>query len=223
MQNLLFSFKFVVNNKIYLKDPDSSELGKKIVHHSIELIAENGFENFNFKKLGEVIQSNESSIYRYFESKHKLLVYLCNWYWSWVEYELVMATNTIENPTEKLNKAILIVTRQNNIKNNIGSINIGKLYKIMVAEFVKILYTHEVDEENKDGYFAVYKSVINRVIAMIEEINPKYIFSKSLVSSSVQGALHQHFLMQHLTTITSCKTETQVSEFYVDLIQKAIQ
>ena len=57
-----------------------------------------GFENFTFKKLGEQIGSNESSIYRYFESKHKLMLYLSSWYWAWIEYRLVFATNNINNP-----------------------------------------------------------------------------------------------------------------------------
>ena len=32
-----------------------------------------GFEDFTFKKLGQEIGSNESSVYRYFDSKHKLI------------------------------------------------------------------------------------------------------------------------------------------------------
>ena len=72
--------KIQVNEKIYVKDPETSTLGKKIIQESIILIDEIGFEDFTFKKLGERIGSNESSIYRYFESKHKLLLYLTSWY-----------------------------------------------------------------------------------------------------------------------------------------------
>jgi AcrR family transcriptional regulator len=56
------------NFKIFVKDPETSALGKKIIKESIILIDEKGFDNFTFKKLGERIGSNESSIYRYFES-----------------------------------------------------------------------------------------------------------------------------------------------------------
>ena len=81
MERLLQSIKIGINNKIYLKDPESSNLGKKILEYSILMIDEMGFEGFTFKKLGARIGSNESSIYRYFESKHKLLLYLTSWYW----------------------------------------------------------------------------------------------------------------------------------------------
>ena len=38
-------------NKIFIKDPESSELGKRIIEHSILLIDEIGFDSFTFKKL----------------------------------------------------------------------------------------------------------------------------------------------------------------------------
>ena len=67
-----------INPDLYTKNPDSSELGKKIVSKSIEMINELGYEAFTYKKLGVAIGSNESSIYRYFDSKHALLIYLIN-------------------------------------------------------------------------------------------------------------------------------------------------
>ena len=110
MQNLLSNLKITINEKLYVKDPETSELGRNILKNSILLIDEIGFEAFTFKKLGEKIQSNESSIYRYFENKHKLLVYLSSWYWSWMEYRMVFATANIQNPITKLEIAIKLVT-----------------------------------------------------------------------------------------------------------------
>ena len=75
--------------------------------HGIDLIDEIGFEAFTFKKLGAKIGSNESSIYRYFESKHKFLLYLSSWYWAWIEYQLVFETHNVSViKKEKLTKAI---------------------------------------------------------------------------------------------------------------------
>jgi len=100
MNTVLTHIKIQVNEKIYVKDPETSTLGKKIIQESILLIEAIGFEDFTFKKLGERIGSNESSIYRYFESKHKLLLYLSSWYWGWMEYRLVFSTNNIKSPLE---------------------------------------------------------------------------------------------------------------------------
>jgi hypothetical protein len=40
------------------------------------------------------------------------------------------------------------------------------------------LYTKEVDEENKEGYFIIYKRLINRMVEIVNEINPDYPFAK---------------------------------------------
>ena len=223
MNNLLLSLKIQVNDKIYVKDPETSSLGRKIIQESILLMDEIGFENFTFKKLGERIGSNESSIYRYFESKHKLLVYLSSWYWSWIEYRLVFITNNIESPIEKLNKAIMVVTQKIEDDSQTEHINESILNKIIITEFTKTMMTKEIDIENKEGFFLIYKRVINRLVAMIEVANPQYAYSKSLASSIVEGALHQHFLKNHLKTITNCNENISPTEFYINLVSQTLK
>lgn len=223
MENLFKNIKIQVNNKIYLKDPETSALGKKIIQNSILLINEIGFEEFTFKKLGDLIGSNESSIYRYFESKHKLLVYLSSWYWSWIEYRLVFATNNISDPTEKLKKAIAIVTEKIVDDAATAHINESILNKIIIAEFTKAFHTKEVDKENKEDFFQIYKSVINRIVVMINNVNPDYPYAKSLVSNLVEGALHQHFLQDHLKTITNCNENISPTDFYLHLVEQTLR
>ncbi len=222
MQNMLSNIVITVNDKLYVKNPETSELGKKIIEHSILLLDEIGFDDFTFKKLGERIGSNESSIYRYFESKHKLLLYLSSWYWAWIEYRMVFETNNIINPKEKLYRAIAIVTEKIEDDSNTLHINESILNKIIIAEFTKTLLTKEIDEENKIGFFLVYKRVINRIIDMIREVNPAYAFAKSLASSIVEGALHQHFLKEHLKTITDCNDNILPTNFYINILEKTL-
>ena len=68
--------QIAVDEKLFLKDPNSSELGKKIVKHSIELIDKIGFESFTFKKLALEIGATEPSVYRYFELDLKDLFWI---------------------------------------------------------------------------------------------------------------------------------------------------
>lgn len=223
MQNLLSNIKIQVNPKTFVKDPETSVLGKKIIQYSILLIDEIGFEEFTFKKLGEKIGSNESSIYRYFENKHKLLVYLSSWYWAWIEYRLVFSTANIENKLEKLKKAISIVTEVIEDDDSTAHVNEAVLNRIIIEEFTKTLYNKHVDEENKEGFFFIYKQVNYRIEKMIEEVQPAYPFAKSLVSSIIEGSLHQHFLKNHLKTITNCNTEINPSDFYIHLIENLLK
>ena len=222
MQELITNLKIQVNPKIYVKDPETSLLGRRIVHHSILLIDEIGFDSFTFKKLGIIIGSNESSIYRYFENKHKLLIYLSSWYWAWIEYRLVFAISNIDDAQLRLKKAIQVVTQIVEDDLTTTHVNESVLNRIIILEFTKTLHTKEVDDENKEGFFLIYKSVINRIVAIVNEVNPEYKFAKSLVSSIVEGNLHQNFLKQHLKTITNCNEQIAPSVFYLDMIDRVL-
>lgn len=222
MPNLLSNVKITINEKLYVKDPETSELGRKIVKNSILLIDEIGFESFTFKKLGEKINSNESSIYRYFENKHKLLIYLSSWYWSWIEYNLVFATHNIIDPLEKLSISIKIITQNIVDDKNMPHIDESILNRIIISDFSKTLLTKDVDEENKEGFFLVYKRLINRIVDTIHLVNPDYPYAKSLASSLVEGSLHQHYLKDHFKTITNLSEKDCLSDFYIHMIKKTL-
>lgn len=222
MKDLISNIKISINQNLYLKNPETSDLGRKIIENSIILIDEIGFEQFTFKKLGERIQSNESSIYRYFENKHKLLVYLSSWYWTWIDYNLVLSIANMTDTEQKLVRAISIITQNISDDLNTPHINEVLLNRIIISEFTKTFLTKEVDEGNKEGFFIVYKRVVNRLIDVIDEVNPSYPYSKTLASSIVEGALHQQFLKQHFKTITNFKISDEISSFYIDLAKKVL-
>ena len=223
MINLLSNLKISVPDKIFIKDPESSSLGKRIIEHSIILIDQIGFDAFTFKKLGVEIGSNESSIYRYFESKHKLLIYLTSWYWGWIEYQLVFSTQNISEKEECLKKAIEIVTRTVVEDSTFSHINEVILNKIIINEYSKSYLTKEVDTENKEGYFVIYKRLVSRIGKMILDVNPNYQFPSSLASTIAQGALHQHFLKDHFKSITDCNENVSPADFFVQLTLSAIK
>ncbi|MFX0556371.1 TetR/AcrR family transcriptional regulator [Maribacter sp. CXY002] len=217
MEHLLKTVKIVINDKIFVKDPESSDLGKRIIKQSIIMINEMGFESFTFKKLGVNINSNESSIYRYFENKHKLLLYLTSWYWGWMEYQLVFATNSIADPKLKLEKAIEVVTKTTVEDSSFSHINEVLLNKIVINEYSKSYLTKEVDVENKEGYFVIYKRLVNRLSNMIGNFNSEYKYASSLASTILEGSLHQNFLNDHFNSLTNCHDNQSTTQFFLQL------
>lgn len=222
MNSLLSNLKIAVPEKIYVKDPESSALGKRIIEHSIVLINDIGFDAFTFKKLGTLIGSNESSIYRYFESKHKLLLYLTSWYWAWIEYQLVFETVNLPDHHLRLIKGIEVITRTIKEDSNYTHINELVLNRIIINESSKSFLTKEVDQENKDGYFIIYKRLVHRLKDMIQAVNENYKFSLSLATTIIEGSLHQHFLKEHFTSITDCKEGLTPKDYFIDLTQNTL-
>ena len=109
MRTILQQISIEVSPQVYQKDPYSSDLGKSILREGNLLISEIGLEAFTFKKLARRLSTTESSIYRYFENKHKFLLYLIDWYWGWLEYKLVISTSNISDPSERIIKIIEVL------------------------------------------------------------------------------------------------------------------
>lgn len=213
-----------ISPELYLKNPDSSELGRNIVSHSIELINELGFEGFTFKKLGLKINSPESSVYRYFENKHTLLIYLLAWYWNWIDYRLVFATANIDSSEEKLKKALSLLTQETAIDQSVSHINEVLLNEIVISESAKAYHTKGVDNENKRGFFKAYKRVVQRVSEMVLDVNPKFEFPHMLISTVIEGVHQQKYFAAHLPSLTDTKKgKDSVSEFYYNMVLKVLE
>jgi len=224
MQNLIGQIQIKVNDKIYLKDPNSSDLGKKIINYGIEMIDDIGLEKFTFGKLAKELKTTESSIYRYFESKQKLLIYLTSWYWAWMEYQLVFSITNIECPKERLRISIDVLTKEIPENEKFDHINLEVLNRILIAESSKAYLTKEVDQINKEGAYLSYKRLVGRISDITLEINSSFKHSHTLISTIVEGIHHQKYFADHLPSLTDIKNNTQkLSDFYTQMALSTIQ
>lgn len=220
----LLNIQVKISERLYLKDPDTTKLGKKIVAHSITMIDEMGFEQFTFKKLAEEIQSTEASVYRYFENKHKLLIYLISWYWSYMSYRLAFETHRMESSVEKLKVAIGLFCHTLGSLSRFQNKDLDALYRIVVNESPKAYLTKGVDEDNKEGSFRSYKRFCGEVAKIVREVNPDYPFATALISTAVESAHHQKYFSEHLPSLTEVSNgdANQITTYLTDLIIRVI-
>jgi len=200
--------RFELPTKLYLKDPQNSEYGRRLLNNAIELINELGFESFTFRKLAVKMSSSEVSIYRYFENKHLLLVYLNCWYWEWVTYLIDIQIMNVKDSDEKLRKAIHCMIHANKESQLSEYINEGLLFQIIMRESSKTYHISSVDEENKYGFFIPYKELVGRLAKIIQEINPDFKYAKSLGSTFFEMINNQLFYSEHLQRLTSLGKKT---------------
>ena len=128
----------------------------------------------------------------------------------------------MSNPNQKLEKAINILTRIIESDSTFSHIDEVILSRVIINEYSKSYLTKEVDAENKDGYFSIYKRLVTRLHDMIIEVNSSYKFPHSLASTVIEGALHQHFLKDHFKSLTDCNDETQPSDYFTHLVSNAL-
>lgn len=213
---MVIGIKFQLNENLYLKDPQETKLGKNILHHSILMINKIGIEAFTFKKLAQEIGSAEKSIYRYFDNKHNLLLFLTSWYWEWVHYLIDVNTKNIDHPNKKLDIIIDNIVHATSENPLTEYINENILHKIVINEGSKAYHTYSVDEENKEGRFISYKSVVKIVTDVILEINPQFPYAASLSSNLFEMANNQIYFAQHLPRMTSiCHGKNEESDLII--------
>ncbi|CAI8363906.1 MAG: Uncharacterised protein [Formosa sp. Hel3_A1_48] len=213
-----------INSAFYVKDPESSELGRHIISKSIEMINTLGFESFTFKKLGEAIGSNESSVYRYFSNKHMLLVYLLNWYWSWMDYKIVLKTSNLNNAKDKIKKAVELLVDDVKQDSDFSFINEILLHRIIITESSKVYHNKDVDDENEKGFYKTYKQVVQRVSDFILDFNSKYEFPHMIVSTIIEGAHHQRYFAEHLPALTDVEEgQNNIVRFYTNLVLNSLK
>ena len=196
------TLRIELNEKLYLRDPQGTALGRRLVAESVLLIDAIGFEQFTFKKLAQRIDSTEASLYRYFENKHKLLVYLVSWHWAWLRYQIRYHTHNVSDAKARLRLILGILTQAHRDDPGTAELDESALYRIVVSEASKAYLTKDVDEDNHAGLFREYKQLAAGIVAVVQELNPSYAYPHALVSTLLEAARKQLFFAQHLPSLT---------------------
>lgn len=207
-----------VGEKLYVRDPQNTVLGRKIIEHSIRMVEEMGFERFTFRKLAARISSTEASIYRYFENKHRLLAYLVSWYWTWVDYLIDYRTHNIGDTAEQLRIAVRVLVEAGSDDPSSPHIDEELLHRIVVAESPKLYLTKQVDEINKEGAFRAYKTLCHRVAQLVKAHAPTYGYPHALVSTLIEASHAQLFFAQHLPALTEVRADHNDRRGLIDFL-----
>jgi AcrR family transcriptional regulator len=211
-------FKVKMNANLFLRDPEGTDIGKQIIKISVKMIAALGYEQFTFKKLATEIGSTEATVYRYFENKHKLLIYLIDWYWAYIEFQVIFQLNNVTKPVEKIKKLIDILVWEDNASAVFSELNQEDLFYIAIAEGSKTYLSKDVDENNKELLFKPYKDLCARIALLFKEYNVKYKYAASLASTLVETAHMQYYFMHHLPRLSDCskKKDPKDIEAYLE-------
>jgi hypothetical protein len=211
--------RFNINEQLHLKDPQMTDFGKKVLTSAIKLFHNIGFEKFTFKKLAHSIETNEASVYRYFENKHKLLLWLECWYWELVNYLIEVNTTNIEDPHKLLCISIHQIVNVTTIQPVTNYIDQDLLHEVIISEGSKAYHVHNVDDENKSGYYHSYNEVVAKVSKTIQQVAPKFKYPNLLASNIFEMANNQLYFSQHMPELTDIKYDDNVQ----DSVESAIK
>ena len=220
-----FQVKFDINEKVYLRNPESSEVGKLMVKKAIDLIYVLGFEQFTFKKLAIEIDSTEATIYRYFENKHRLLLYILNWYWCYMEFLVTFKLENVSDKKEKLKNIVYLLTHELSESASQFDYNKKFLNQIVITESSKVYLVKEVAEINKNEVFKPYKDLCSKIAEVITQYNSSYKYPRSLSTTLIETSHHQQYFsvnLPRLTDISSKNNSEYTSQFIEELLFKVL-
>ena len=154
------------------------------------------------------MNTSEVTIYRYFENKHRLLLYIINWYWSFLEFLVEYKLQNVYDPKDRLKIIIQLLTQD--FPETLSPLEYNKQYlnKIVIAES-KVYLVKEVNEINKNQVFKPYKDLCARLASIINAYNPSYAYPHSLSSTLIETSHYQQFFSLYLPKLTDVTPENK--------------
>lgn len=219
------NISFSVNTQLFKKNPEESAIGREIISNSIELIHTLGLDGFTFKKLAVKIEHTEATIYRYFENKQMLLLYIVNWYWLYLDFLIEFKIQNLKDPKHKINEIIAILSQNLSETKLTSNYNLGAIFQIINREGNKVYLHTEVKEINKIQLYKPYKDLCAKIAAIFLSYKPKYPYSHSLASTLIETSHLQIFFTENLPRLTDVNEqnkENYAHNFLSDIIFKSL-
>lgn len=191
-----------VDSKLFQRDPEETDLGRRIIEEGVRLIDSLGIEEFTLKKLATAIDSTEASMYRYFENKHQLLFYLLSWYWTRLSYLFDSQTLRVEDPWERLRVGLQVVIDIIEDDPTTTHIDEAALSRIAILESSKVYRFATTQERYGDAIFLAHSEFSDRMVRAVKLISPQYPHPKALISVVLLGLQRQLYHLVHMPHMT---------------------
>lgn len=188
-----------------VRNPQDTKLGCEIIAAGVAMLDELGLEQMTFRKLARAVGCTEASIYRYFNSKHQLLLYLVNWYWDWVHYLIKQAAAGESAPVAKLHAGVRALTQPMIENPSVPHVDERRLHQVVLTEGTKAYHSKRTDQHNRAGIFLPYQELVDTLTALITAVNPAFAYPRTLASSLFEMAHNHVYFAEHLPRLTDIR------------------
>jgi AcrR family transcriptional regulator len=206
MTSILTQLNIQLDESLYLKDPMGTEVGHELVRTGAELIAHDGLESFTMKKLATELGSPESTVYRYFQNKNQLMLYISSWYWSLLEWKIAFATANLSDARQSLDKALQVLSGGTE-EVQTAIVHEQLLNKIVIRESFKSLHICAPNTESCERFFGAYLNLTQRLAELISNVHRAYPMPKALAVTLIETAHYQQFLQHFIPALTEVRVD----------------
>lgn len=215
------NIEFKMNECLFLRDPNATELGRRILQHGLAMIYEMGLEEMTFRKLATRIGTTEASIYRYFENKHRLLAYFSAWHWNLMQYQIIFNTKNLEIPAQKVAAVIQILTNETSDSLQMDNAFFDKeqLKTVVIRENPKVYLTKNIKQDVEKRILKPYEDLVHYIGNIFKEYQPNFQYPNSLASLAIETAFRQAFFRKNLPNIEEKDNALFLSNLIMDALR----
>lgn len=121
-------------------------------------------------------------------------------------FEMNFQVQNINKPEEQLRVCLQILAGTKGFV-HVSSIDLKTLQRIVISEGDKAYLSRSIDTDYREGLLDPFKNTCEQISMIVNEINPKYPFAHSLISTAMTAANHQIFFAMHLPTLSDIKND----------------
>ena len=119
-----------------------------------------------------------------------------------MRFQIEYVISHTKDPEEKIHLILGVLAGEDRTTPALTELDDIALGRIVIREGSTSYLTHEVDADNKAGFFQEYKKLARRIATVLQEVNPTYPFPLTLVSTILETARKQMFFAEHLPSLT---------------------
>lgn len=210
------------DDALFLKDPESSELGRSMLSEGLVLMNTLGLESFTFRKLAARMGSTEVSLYKYFPNKQRLLQYYYQLYWLWLRQLCGRHAEMARDPREALTAAMEAICGVWPKELPPLQLDPWELRRLVIDEGMKSYMHKHVDEDNAHRLFAPYKSLSAFLAELLVACRKDVPLPRSFATTMIEMAHSLPFAMDHLPSLTELSARKNLKPLAQHLVQRTM-
>jgi AcrR family transcriptional regulator len=210
------------DSALFLRDPESTDLGREVLAGGLELMNRLGLEAFTFRKLAHEIGCTEVSIYKYFPNKQRLLQYHFQLYWLWLRQVCGREVERSRDPQDALRRSIEVICGI--WPKDLPPLQVDPhgLRRLVIDEGMKSYLHKNVDADNARRLFAPYKALSAFLAERLVACRRGVPMPRSFATTVIEMAHSLPFAMEHLPSLTELSSRKDLKQLARYLLHRTV-
>ena len=207
---------------LWLRDPETTDVGRRMLVGGLGLMNEIGLEACTFRKLADHVGSTEVTLYRYFPNKHRLLQFYFQLYWLWLRQLCGQQVERSDDSRAALQLSIDAICGV--WPRDLPPLQLDPcaLRELVIGEGMKSYLHKNVDADNAKRLFAPYKALSAFLAGRLKACRRDVPMPRSFATTIIEMSHSLPFAMEHLPSLTELSSRKDLRQLSRHLLHQTV-